>query len=183
MNRPTADSAVALRPVDASNWRAIIDLQVAGAQSRFVAPNVRSLAEAYVHPVAWTRAIYAEETAVGFLMLHDETRRATPRRPLVYYLWRLMIDGRFQGRGYGRRAIQMLVEHVRGLPEAHHLLTSCVEGEGGPIRFYERMGFVRTGRDHDGEIELCLALGDGDHPLPPIPWAPDAPADVPGEGS
>ena len=80
-----------------------------------------------------------------------------PAKP-EYYLWRFMIDARYQRHGFGRQAIGLLVDHVRARPAATELLTSCVPGEGSPRPFYEGLGFTYTGRDDDGEQELRLAL-------------------------
>jgi hypothetical protein len=94
----SADSVVSLRPVTAQNVYAILDLKVSEGQERFVASNANSLAEAYVQPsVAWPRAIYADETPVGFLMLEDNPQEKS------HFLWRLMIDSRYQGFGFGRQ--------------------------------------------------------------------------------
>ncbi len=62
---------VHLEQVTPENVRAVCDLRVAPAQESFVASNAVSLAEAYVHEVAWCRAVYAGEDLVGFVMLHD----------------------------------------------------------------------------------------------------------------
>src|SRR4051794_35797297 len=99
---------VSLRLVTKENVRAVAGLGVRPEQREDVAPNVRSLAEAYVEPPAWPRAIYADDEPVGFLMLHanDDERE--------YFLWRFMIAGDHQGKGYGRDALALLVEEVRG---------------------------------------------------------------------
>lgn len=91
-------------------------------------------------------------------MLHDENLRPEPRRDDFYFLWRMMIDRRFQGRGLGRLALDRLVDHVRTRPRARVLLTSCMSGPGSALGFYERRGFARTGGSHDGEVELALPL-------------------------
>ena len=65
---------------------------------------------------------------------------------------------RFQGQGYGRRALELLIAHVRTRPGATELLTSCVPGDGSPCPFYERMGFVYTGEEDDGELVMRLIL-------------------------
>jgi diamine N-acetyltransferase len=128
-------------------------LSVAPEQARFVASNAVSIAQAHFQPdVAWFRAIYAEDTAVGFLMLHDDPATAT------YYLWRFMIDHRFQKRGYGRRALELLLEHARTRPGATALTLSHVPGDGNPAPFYERMGFVHTGEEDDGELVMRVEL-------------------------
>jgi diamine N-acetyltransferase len=153
------DAAVTLREVTADTVNAILALAVAEAQTRYVATNARSIAQAYFHPEAWFRSIYADEEPVGFLMLHDESLLPTPRRLGHYFLWRFMIDARYQRLGFGRRALDLLVRHVRSRPHARRLLTSYVPGPGGPERFYLEYGFAPTGRiDEDGEIELALQL-------------------------
>ena len=127
-------------------------LKVAEAQEDFVADNATSIAQAHFCTEAWFRAIYAGEQPVGFVMLSDK-----PEKP-EYYLWRFMIGADHQGKGYGRRAIELLIEHVRTRPRAEVLFTSVVEAEGGPRLFYEKLGFVSTGRHEEGELVLRYEL-------------------------
>jgi diamine N-acetyltransferase len=143
---------VALRHVNKDNLRRVIALEVAPDQAHLVAPNVKSLAEAAVSEDAMFRAIYAGEEPVGFLMLSE--RRAEPR----YYLWRFMIDAAHQGKGYGTAAMALLIDYVRDLPGADELFVSWVPGDGSPAPFYRALGFVETGRVHDGEHEAVLTL-------------------------
>lgn len=150
---PGRDAAVSLREVTKENLGDVLRLRVAPGQDRFVASNAVSIAQAHFEPDhAWFRAIYADETAVGFLMLHDE-----PAKP-AYYLWRFMIDNRFQGRGFGARAIALLLDHVRSRPGAVELRLSHVPGDGSPAPFYERLGFAHTGEEDDGELVMRIAL-------------------------
>jgi diamine N-acetyltransferase len=141
-----------LREITKETVRQITALKVAPAQTHFVADNATSIAEAYFEPKAWFRAIYADETPVGFIMLADD-----PDEP-NYYLWRLMIDERYQGHGYGRQAVEQLIAYVRTRPNATHLYVSCVPGEGSPGPFYEGMGFTYTGEEEEGELMMRLEL-------------------------
>jgi diamine N-acetyltransferase len=143
-----AEEAVHLEPITPENVRAVCDLQVAPEQQDFVTPNAVSLAEAYVHDVAWCRAVYAGAELVGFVMLHDSL--AGPG----YMLWRLMVDARFQGRGVGRQVVQQVVEYVRHRPGATQLKVGAHRGEGAPGPFYESLGFVSTGEVIDGEEDV-----------------------------
>lgn len=153
MPMPNADAEVTLREITRETLRQVLALKVGSEQERFVAPNAVSIAEAYFWPgIAWFRAIYADDTPVGFLMLEDN-----PEKP-EYSLWRLMVDERFQDRGYGRRAVELLIEYVRTRPGAIELFTSHVPGDDGPGRFYERMGFVLTGEVEDDELVMRLEL-------------------------
>lgn len=150
---PGRDAAVSLREVTRETLMSVIRLKVAPDQERFVAPNAVSIAQAYFdRDAAWFRAVYADETPVGFLMLHDDPASRN------YFLWRFMIDHRFQGMGFGARAIELLVEHVRTRPGAARLSTSCVPGEGSPGPFYEKMGFAYTGESDDGELVMRREL-------------------------
>lgn len=121
-------------------------------QKKFVASNAQSIAQAYFNKHFWFRAIYADDTPVGFIMLYDD-----PDEP-VYFLWRLMIAGPYQGLRFGEKAIQLLIDYVRSRPGAKELLVSYEEGEGSPEGFYRKLGFVKTGKMQDNEIILSLAL-------------------------
>ena len=121
-------------------------------QQKMVAPNAISIAQAHFSDKAWFRAIYADEVPVGFIMLYDDAEKAE------YSLWRLMIAGPHQGKAYGRRALELLIEYVRTRPEAKELLASYVPIEGGPEGFYRKLGFEPTGEVDNGEVVVRLLL-------------------------
>lgn len=150
--------SVTLREVSIENLSAVLALSVAPEQQSYVATNAKSIAEAHFHPEAWFRAIFADDEAVGFLMLHDENLRPEPRQRDYYFLWRFMIAHEFQGKGFGRQALELLVSHVRSRPQSRTLLTSCRLGPSGPELFYLKCGFQRTGKVEGEEVELSLSL-------------------------
>ena len=148
------NALVSLREVTSETVRTICRLSdtLTSPQNRMVAPNAVSIAEAHFSPHAWFRAICAGETPVGFIMLYDG-----PEEP-VYFLWRLMVAAPHQGKGFGRRAVEMLIERVRTRPGAAELVVSCHEGDDGPEGFYRKLGFKRNGKMYDDEVGLSLAL-------------------------
>ena len=148
----TRDSIVSLREVTADTVCDICRLDVSEAQKHFVAPNANSIAQAYFEPKAWFRAIYADESPVGFLMLYDD--------PLVpeYFLWRYMIDARYQKLGFGKRAMDLLLYHVRTRPGARKMTLSCHPGEDGPEPFYRKYGFTLTGEWIGNEAVMRIDL-------------------------
>jgi diamine N-acetyltransferase len=150
--RPAPEATVELREVTADTVRAVCLLHVAPDQRGFVAPNAVSFAEAMFEPKAWFRAVVADDIPVGFVMLSVD--KAAPE----YYLWRFMIDQRYQGCGYGRAAILLVIEHVRALPNATELLVSWVPEPGGPAPFYEGLGFEPTGEVDGDEVVARLRL-------------------------
>ena len=151
----THDSAVSLREVTSDTVRAICRLEVSEEQKHFVAPNAVSIAQAYFEPKAWFRAIYADETPVGFLMLYDNPDEQE------YFLWRYMIDARYQKMGFGKKAMDLLLEHIRTRPGAHELRLSCHPGEEGPEPFYRQYGFARTGEWLGEEVEMRIDFQSG----------------------
>jgi diamine N-acetyltransferase len=154
--------AITLREITAANRLAVEELRVAPEQEIFVEGVRQSLAEAAATPHAnpWCRAVYSGEIPVGFVMLGDDVPVGNRHIPWPYYLWRMLIDSRFQGRGYGRAALNLVVAYLRTRPHADVLVTSVVAGEGSPMGFYLRYGFRSTGQMFDHEHVLQLRLAD-----------------------
>jgi len=150
MSEVAPNAKVTLRRITAKTVRATCNLSVSESQRKFVAPNAVSIAQAYFSKNAWFRAIYADETPVGFVMLHEVPKRGT------YYLWRFMIDARYQGRGCGRKALELVIKRVRKRPKAKALTLSVVRAEGGAENLYKKFGFKFTGKIEDGEHVMKL---------------------------
>ena len=143
------NSNVTLREVTKENLRDIFRLEVAPEQSRFVATNEMSIAQAYFdREIAWFRAIYANERPVGFLMLSDNASEQK------YFLWRLMVDARYQKLGFAKQALELLFDYARTRPGAKEILVSYFPGDGGPQGFYEKLGFVPTGEMVGDEVVM-----------------------------
>jgi diamine N-acetyltransferase len=151
---------ISLREITGANRAAVERLGVTGDQERFVAGVAESLLEAAATPAAcpWFRAVYHEDEPVGFVMISDGIPDGHPEYLGPYFLWRLLIDARWQGRGFGTRALELVVDYVRTRPNARTLLTSAVPGPRSPLGFYVRYGFSRTGQVFDGEDVLELVL-------------------------
>ena len=149
---------VTLREITDDNRDEVVALHVAPEQERFVASVAKSFADAAAYPHAnpWFRAIYAGDEPVGFVMLSWDV---TPSPGILgpWFLWRLLIDSRNQRRGYGRAALNQVIAIVRA-EGATDLLTSYNPGNGSPLPFYERFGFVPTGEMDGDEIVLALDL-------------------------
>ena len=74
-----------------------------------------------------------------------------------YFLWRLMIDARHQRRGYGREAMNRLIDRIKSSSNARVLLLSHLRANTGAGRFYRKLGFEYTGEEF-GEEELMMSL-------------------------
>src|SRR5262245_7431502 len=96
-----------LREVTRDNWRAALRLEVYPEQQHFIADYAPvaaiALAKAYVRPggLIWTPyAFYAGDEMVGFAELAYE-----PGGAEEYWIFHFFVDRRFQGQGYGKRAL------------------------------------------------------------------------------
>jgi len=148
----TRESKVSLREITTETVRGICNLKVSESQNKFVAPNAVSIAQAYFEPTAWFRAIYADDTPVGFIMFDKNIDKSE------YFLWRMMIAEEYQRMGFGYLAMRILIDIVITLPNAKELLTSCVPGDGSPEEFYAKLGFKRTGEKDGDEVIMRLPL-------------------------
>lgn len=153
-------TAPRLEEVTAENLDAALGVRVRPDQEHAVAPVVRSLAEAYVHPgTAWPRLIVDGDRAVGFLMAffdldwHDDGGSVVRSG-----LWRLNIAADEQGKGYGRFAVESVAAEIRrrGGKELH---VTWHPGPSGPEGFYLGLGFRRNGEVVGGETVGVLELG------------------------
>ncbi len=152
---------VELREITGDNVRAVLDVDRAFSQRGFVSSVAESYGDALVvheHDgevvVPWYRAIYADGQPAGFIMT-AEPRSSVPHP----YLWRFLVDWRYQRRGVGRRALLLLAEH-RVAAGATHIMLGCVAGvPGSPEPFYRRLGFAPTGHVNEwGETEMIAPI-------------------------
>ena len=153
------ESVVSLREINAQTVREVCQLSdtLTTQQSRMVAPNVYSLAQAHFTPNTTFRAVYADETLVGFIMWRLRSTSQDGVTVLKGYLWRFMIAQSYQGMGFGRKTIELLIEQLKS-QQVTLLFTSCVQGEGSPEGFYQKLDFRRTGDLSGDEVVLIRNL-------------------------
>lgn len=137
----TPESVASLREITKETVHAILRLRVSESQQKMVSTVAAAIARAHFERKLTFRAICADDTPVGFLMLYDD-----PDMP-KFCLWTSLIDSRYQGLGFGRRAMGLLEEYVRSRPGGEMLELSYYPVEGGPEPFYRKLGYVPTGMD------------------------------------
>lgn len=141
---------IEFREIDRHNFFDVIDLKVADEQKAFVATNVFSLAQAKAFPECICLAIYNDEVLVGFTMycLDADDKE--------YWIYRLMVDSKFQSKGYGKAAMEKLIDRIKEDKE-HHMIYLSFEPENDLAKkLYEKLGFQADGRVIDGEVVYKL---------------------------
>jgi diamine N-acetyltransferase len=138
----------------------ILQLDVNLEQKNLVASNAVSIAQAHFNKDAWFRAIYADNEPIGFAMISDTSLKykSNPKHRPSYYLWRFMIDAKYQGNGYGKEAMKLIIKHVKSRPKAKEFLLSHSKSDGNAGEFYKKLGFIYTGKEIGDELVMSLEL-------------------------
>ena len=149
-----------VRPVIKANWRALVKLQVGEAQRNFVASNVYSIAESQFgfdfeghwdyHPFG----IYDGDTPVGFLMYGVNFEHPTRQA----FITRLMVDEKFQGKGFGRFGVQKMLEIFRADERVKEVGISYEPENDVARKLYASCGFAETGEMIGDEVLAVLKL-------------------------
>jgi diamine N-acetyltransferase len=132
---------------------AVMSLRRGPGQDRYLGSMIShfedAISDARACPRMWSVHDAGTGQLVGFVMISDnipaETLAAADDIVGPYFLWRLLIDHRQQGRGYGAATVDAVIRYLRTRPGADVLWTSAEPGEGSPQPFYLHYGFERTG--------------------------------------
>ena len=151
---------VSLHEISANNRAECLELRVAESQSGWVAPNSESLQEAAANSDLVPLAIYdvmargfekPDLPMVGFTMYELSAG--------VGFIRRLMIDQRFQGKGYGRAAMREVMRRLKLHPEVELIATRHRRDNEAAAKLYRSLGFVdwniRWAQEHPSEVYLC----------------------------
>lgn len=141
---------IELKPLSEANKEECFRMKVSEAQTENIATNASSFEAAKEHPdVARPFVIYADGVAVGFTMLAFDLACGDPNDR--YWLWRFMIDEKYQGRGFGKEALNNIVTYFKD-NGATNIRLSTKESNVNAIRLYRSVGFEATGEVIDGEM-------------------------------
>ncbi|WP_078595817.1 GNAT family N-acetyltransferase [Evansella clarkii] len=140
--------AVQLRQVTIDNWEECISLKVGSGQKGFVASNMYSLVQSRYETSYVPLAVYSDTQMVGFVMYGKDPEDG------IYWMVRLMIDEKHQGKGFGREAVLKTLGLIKGLPDCSpYIITSFVPENLTAGQLYQSVGFQETGEIIDGEKE------------------------------
>jgi diamine N-acetyltransferase len=142
---------ISFRDIDKSNFNICVKLSVRKDQP-FVASNAYSIAESKIFPYWITKAIYDDDEMVGFVMYAMFYERKE------LYLCRFMIDQRYQGKGYGKAALDLLKELAMKDEAIEYIKLSTAPDNSNGIRIYEKFGFVDQNHMEDEEEVFVLRL-------------------------
>ena len=145
---------IRLTEIDETNFFDARALSLREDQRRFLDSPLGILARGYVYRDQRARvlAVTDEETVVGLLLVKD-----MDVEPACYDLQQFMIDSRYQGKGYGRAALELLLADLRKEGK-YDAVEVCVDkANAAALALFTGTGFRDTGYV-DPDLPECLNL-------------------------
>ncbi len=131
----------------ADNWRDVVSIEPREDQRRFVASVAYYLNLCHYEEVWRPLALYRDgEEVVGFAMWGLDAEEGS------HWIGGLVIGARHQGKGYGREAMEAMLDHLATLPGYREAALSCEPENTAARRLYASLGFVETGERVDDEL-------------------------------
>ena len=143
-------------PITRQNRLEALRLEVGEGQENFIEPVSQCLSEARRNLVWKPVAICDGNRVVGFAMYGCF---AQPEPEGQLWLDRLLIDKKYQGKGYGKRVVLALLDRLRTEYSCDTIYLSVYETNSHAIHLYQQIGFHFNGEyDTNGEHVMVYAF-------------------------
>jgi diamine N-acetyltransferase len=146
-----------LKEIDESNFEECVLLTTNKENKHFigeefVASNAYSIAQSKIEQGWIIKAIYAEDAIVGFTMY------GYCYEDKYYELCRMMIDHKYQGKGYGKAALVKVIEEMKNIEDCDEIFLSFDMDNFKAKSLYESLDFKDTGKVIEDELLYSLKL-------------------------
>ncbi|WP_068985047.1 MULTISPECIES: GNAT family N-acetyltransferase [Lysinibacillus] len=148
-------NAVKIVEVNAENWYECCLLQISEEQRDYIEPNAISIAQSKFDPTLKPYVIYFEERVVGFLMFNSVIEELDG-----YWIYRIMIDKHFQGKGIGKAATELMIAEIAKLPNAQKIIVGYHPENKGAHYLYSSLGFKDYGDRFGKEMAVIKYLNE-----------------------
>lgn len=148
---------VELREITKENYEECLNLNIAESQKAFVSSTAHSLAQAWVYyDTAFPFAVYADNIMVGFIMLGYYEVGG------YYTLWKLMVDEKYQNKGYGKEALKLGIDYLVNRFNVKEVYTAYYTTNRIARKLYASIGFRETGEVAGDEVGMKLTVSNMD---------------------
>lgn len=144
---------IEFKDITKDNLIDVFKLKVKPEQKGMVSPNVYSIAESKVYENFFPKALYVENDLVGFLMYG-----INPENEDQVWIIRLMIDEKYQGKGFGRDAMLKAIDTLKEIYDPPSIFLSVESKNDLAKKLYHSLGFKATGEILFGELVHRLDL-------------------------
>lgn len=143
-----------LKKVCDENYKEVLNLHVAKGQEGYIETTRECLQEAEELSLWRPVGIYDEDRLVGFSMYGLFEYEGNKGR---VWLDRFMIDEAYQGKGYGKKSLDLLICQLDKEYDYDEIFLSIYEDNVNAIKLYESVGFKFNGElDTKGEKVMVL---------------------------
>ena len=139
--------------LDSENWYDCCELEVSKDQAKYMEPNAVSIAQSKFEPSLKPYAIYADDKVVGFLMYNS-----VPEELDGYWIYRIMVDKAFQGRGIGKAASKLMLDEMAKLLHAEKIVVGYHPENLNAHNLYASLGFTDNGDRFGKEMAVVKNL-------------------------
>lgn len=146
---------VKLVEVNTDNWYECCMLEITAEQQSFLEPNAMSIAQAKFEPTLKPYAICLEEKVVGFLMFNSVQEELDG-----YWVYRMMVDQHYQGKGIGKAAIQLMISEIEKLPNANKIIVGYHPENQNAHHLYASLRFVDYGDRFGKEMAVVKTINE-----------------------
>lgn len=141
--------------LDSENWYDCCALEVSEDQKDYMEPNAVSIAQSKFEPNLKPYAIYSADKVVGFLMYNS-----IPEELDGYWIYRIMVDQAYQGKGIGKAASQLMIDEMAESLQATKIVVGYHPENLGAHNLYASLGFVDNGDRFGREMAVVKNLKD-----------------------
>lgn len=150
-----SNEIVKLVEVNTENWYECCNLALSSDQKVYMEPNAISIAQSKFEPSLQPFAIYADEKVVGFLMYNT-----VPEELDGYWIYRIMVDKEYQGKGIGKAATKLMISEIAKLPNSKKIVVGYHPENLGAHNLYASLGFVDKGDRFGREMAVIKYIND-----------------------
>ncbi len=141
--------------LNAENWYDCCELEISTEQKEYIEPNAISIAQSKFERTLKPFAIYFEEKVVGFLMYNTVQEELDG-----YWVYRIMVDKKFQGKGIGKAATNMMISEMAKLPNVKKIVVGYHPENLGAHNLYSSLGFIDNGDRFGKEMAVIKYINE-----------------------
>ncbi len=141
---------IVFKEITKENFWDCIALSVAKDQVDFVTSNAVSIAQSKVQTECIPLAVYDDDIMVGFIMYCIDEDDGE------YWIYRLMIDEKYQSRGYGRKSLEQLIKIIKQNISHNKVFLGVHLESKYAVELYKKFGFYFNGQVFGNEHIMRL---------------------------
>ena len=141
--------------LNAENWYDCCKLEVSTEQKEYIESNAISIAQSKFEHTLKPYAIYIGEKVVGFLMYNSVQEELDG-----YWIYRIMVDKEFQGKGIGKAATKLMIAEMAKLPNARKIIVGYHPNNMGAHNLYSSLGFIDNGNRFGKEMAVIKIVNE-----------------------